>query len=780
MQIVSLGGTRLAPLANYLKGIAVLRLVSEQVDSNARGWWSNDRLILASSLSDDALLTFFLRDYQPTPLIAPWNGGSGFFKADQKGAWYKGFEPMMSSTAPRFKTYREAITAGQELLGTRDKKFDSKESELKQELLRAADAKFRGKLSDWLRAAFSINADGSPVYPAMLGTGGNDGRLDFTNNFMQKLAELFDLKSANGAAKEGTDAFVRESLFGAATPHLKDTPIGQFAPGAAGGVNSGNGFDSKASVNPVDFLLMLEGAIAFVPALVRRAATSTLPQAAAPFAVHSGSGGHATAVADENNRGEQWMPIWERPLGYQELQQMLGEARCRVGNRSASRPREVVQAIARCGVSNGIRGFQRFGYLERNGQANLAVSLGRWEVAGKVPFADLLAQIEPWFKRLELKSAGGNAPGSWQHHVHTINDSIADCCRVGAGGHQPSRWQRLLVALGDADAALIRSPRATADANLRPLFFSRQGLSSRWIEAAASPSCAELRLAVALAGQGGHALKSSPFSGPDCNDPIRRHFIPLEATAAGIKRPHVYAVSGDRLANATEVVIRDNDTVTDLIALVQRRILSLSANQGGCSGYLPIVPVNGLEATIPDISDWIDGKLNDRIILSMARALMAIDWNDAWKHRQHLSSVMGICTANQQIVSNRLAPWATVRLCFHFSELNLSLYNPSDPSQPITTSANVKVDKSVFSALTAGHASRAIELAARRLKTSGLPVRVKQGLADAKTVRRWAASIAFGVSPNSINQLASKVIHQPGIKTKDPSLEISHSTESNQ
>ena len=165
LKVISLAGIHPEPLADYLKAIGVLRLVSEQVDPDARGWWNGDDFQLASNLDADELVNFFLIDYQPTPLISRWNGGSGFFAADRKGSWHKGFEPMMKSTAKRFADYRLAINLGHQLLGERDEKFESNQSDLKDAFLRKSRSNFRGCAGEWLRAAMSINAEGSPVYP---------------------------------------------------------------------------------------------------------------------------------------------------------------------------------------------------------------------------------------------------------------------------------------------------------------------------------------------------------------------------------------------------------------------------------------------------------------------------------------------------------------------------------------------------------------------------------------------------------------------------------------
>ena len=58
---------------NYLKALGVLRLVSEheQADREARGCWCNDAFVVHSTLDRDALTTFILNDYRPTPVVGP-------------------------------------------------------------------------------------------------------------------------------------------------------------------------------------------------------------------------------------------------------------------------------------------------------------------------------------------------------------------------------------------------------------------------------------------------------------------------------------------------------------------------------------------------------------------------------------------------------------------------------------------------------------------------------------------------------------------------------------
>ena len=80
MSKLSLNGCTPIPLAHYLKALGILRLVSEASefgDPLATGFWSKDAFVLTSQLDRTGLIEFFLHRYKPTPILAPWNGGSG-------------------------------------------------------------------------------------------------------------------------------------------------------------------------------------------------------------------------------------------------------------------------------------------------------------------------------------------------------------------------------------------------------------------------------------------------------------------------------------------------------------------------------------------------------------------------------------------------------------------------------------------------------------------------------------------------------------------------------
>ena len=56
-----LDGCAPTPLAHYLKALGILRLVAEQADLDARGWWDGDRFRLATKLNREEIEAFFVR-----------------------------------------------------------------------------------------------------------------------------------------------------------------------------------------------------------------------------------------------------------------------------------------------------------------------------------------------------------------------------------------------------------------------------------------------------------------------------------------------------------------------------------------------------------------------------------------------------------------------------------------------------------------------------------------------------------------------------------------------
>src|ERR1700733_8885623 len=160
------------PLAHYLKALGILRLVVEKMDPNASGLWQDDHFLLHSKKDETGLAEFFMRDYQPTAVLAPWNGGSGFFPKDNDEA----LAAIETSKASRLEAYRAGIAAARKELNRLALKAKP-DGEAKTLLLQSCRNSFPEDALDWLDAVFVLGQDG-PKFPPLLGTGGNDGRLE--------------------------------------------------------------------------------------------------------------------------------------------------------------------------------------------------------------------------------------------------------------------------------------------------------------------------------------------------------------------------------------------------------------------------------------------------------------------------------------------------------------------------------------------------------------------------------------------------------------------------
>ena len=116
-----LDGCALTPLASYLKALGILRLLSsptnnangDAADPRARAWWKDELFHLRTALSRDDLIHFFLEDYAPTPIIAPWNGRAGFLEGEEQETSTRTGADLMrrfeSSQSPRFANMRRTI-----------------------------------------------------------------------------------------------------------------------------------------------------------------------------------------------------------------------------------------------------------------------------------------------------------------------------------------------------------------------------------------------------------------------------------------------------------------------------------------------------------------------------------------------------------------------------------------------------------------------------------------------------------------------------------------------
>lgn len=705
-----LAGCRPVPLAAYLKALAVLRLVGEQVDRSARGFWERDTFVLRTELDQDALLRFFLHEYEPTPIIAPWNGGSGFYAKDNKVA----IESILGSKAERFAPYRAAISAAGDILASHGIE-EKVTAEAKAALLEDCRARLPEKALAWLDAAYLMTADGAK-YPPLLGTGGNDGRLDFTNNFMQRLLDV--IQHEDGAPTARSIRLLRAALFEELSDELTGGAIGQFSPAAAGGANAGVGFDGSSLLNPWDFLLMLEGAAVFAVAAVRRLEHETRGALSYPFTVRTSGVGYASASAfdEDASRGEVWLPVWERPATSAEIRAVLAEGRARISGRNVRNGIDFARAAATLGVDRGITSFERYGLQVRNGLAYLATPLERFRVREQ-PTVRLLDELDSWLDVFRRRAASERAPGAARRALNVLEDAIVDLCRRGG----PDRVQAVLVALGGCERAMARSIRWSSDPknNLSPV----PPLSPRWLEQADDGS-AELRLAAALA--------SVVASDRGQHLPLRRHLEAVSTRQLPERLLVEWATKNDR-----DVVFTDGELVASLNAILARRLILCKGWSGG-EGYADQAVQS---AQLADVDAFIEGRTDDARISELLWAAILIDW----------ARCSQPVFASRQDGSAPSALYGLLKLCF-------SRASGSDHQIPVVPRIHRLAAR--------GDGGEATRAASRRLLASGYTPAVDLVHQTGDPARRAAASILFPIDSGALAHIRRTVLRPtslPGV-----------------
>ena len=690
---IILAGCSPTPLASYLKALGVLRLIASPMssvsgtaaDPEVRGFWENDRFHLLTRLDPGALTRFFLEDYAPSPIIAPWNGGSGFYPGDNKD----GFEPFTgTNVAKRFALLADAIQAASQeinrwgfipqlklIIGNQTRRADC--WNITKDVLRfryqvAADDSITDKISigvdalrpnlakitdksgkknitlgdsgeegalivtnkkitsspkdgdtyavgeviqaevlfskkvkvvarpeeankarfvaglrgcladvalDWLDAALALSGD-RLSFPQLLGTGANDGRLDFTNNFMQRLASTFDV--ATGEPTGNSARLLRTALFADGTWGFHNVAIGQFAPGAAGGPNASTGYEADSNVNPWDFVLALEGAKMFAGAATRRHQGSPESGASFPFTVRpTGAGWGGVSDSDEENaRAEFWAPLWNQPAGHLELEGLLKEGRAVLNGKTARDGLDFARAAASLGTSRGVSGFARYGFVMRSGKAYLAAPLGTLSVGSRTSEGvELISDLDAggWLSRIRRLAREKGAPARARTAVKQLEDALFAMSEAHVS---PRSVQGALGALGDLIEWLKDSRDAPGQIPPPPR------LSYKWVRKA-DDKTPEYRVAVALASlgwpSGENPPQNTPAEGeaPSTNTAedtaaskkriaLAAHFAPLDAETIPKRR------RGWDAQNQTRVVWGAGSLESNLIAVLQRRLIDES------------------------------------------------------------------------------------------------------------------------------------------------------------------------------------------------------------
>jgi CRISPR-associated protein Csx17 len=710
---------------NYLKALGVFRLVAEQADSSATLSWQGGVARLTSKLDRKDLVRFFVEQYQPTPIVAPWNGGSGFFDSGREP-----LEAVERSDCNRLRPYRDAIQRIRRFAPEKKPKDDEKDS-----LLIQCRAELPDEVVPWLDVCFALGSDRVSFFP-LLGTGGNDGRLDFTNNFMQRVGEVVSFRK-DVTVQPQSVPLLEAALFADKLVTLAKTAIGQFNPGGIGGANGMQGsFEADSRVNPWDFVLMIEGTLLFAGAAARRLGVRSSLRAVFPFSVESIAVGYGSATASEEtsdgSRAEMWLPMWSEAATYSEVQHLFAEGRAQIDRRQARNSVEFAVAVNLLGVNRGISSFARYGFLKRNGLAFLATPLGRLTVELR-PKARLLNDppLADWLDRWRRAcSDKEKTPARYQAALRRIDRAMfAFACRSDLGD-DATYLSDVLAALGAAERTLSRGLRFAADKYLRPL----QRLSYQWIVQADDGS-PEFRLAAALAGISGQR----PFVGP-----LRAFLEEVEVSSVVNWAP-----------GSTSAVWSNRPLSSNLAAVFLRR--QMEAYRAGLNH---VALSSAHPARLDDVAAFLAGTIDEEKLAALLWALPMVDWSDV-EFKLPDRTDDKVLPFEYCVLRLLVEP-----LCLNASGKLWTLDGESESLQP---------DSDVFNLLASGRADAtqaAMDRAARRLHSAGRPIighrnrrrsrqRCPVGLLSASSSERLLAAMLFPLSHRDVEQLANLVLYPP-------------------
>lgn len=726
-----LTGCTTRPLANYLKALGVFRIVVEQgLDPDARARFGQRGMILRTTASYDQLRSFLAEDYQPVPAFSPWNSGAGFVGKGGK----ENIERILKTSAERFAPMRrsiEQIHRVQKQTGANQQFFKDSTNKAKfyQRLRNIAPP----TLLQWLDAVASAHPDGELSYPALLGTGGNDGRLEFSRKYLERVVTLF----VDDVPEHRQNAWLDHALLrDAVGPELEKEAIGQFAPSDAGSPNGGVSFESNALVNPWDYVLLFEGTLAFEVSLHRRS-RHTKATLAAPFAARSTEAGFASSVAGESGRDELWLPVWHQWATWSEIHHLFEEGRVSVDGRAARDGLDFARATSSLGVDRGIDTFERYGFLERNGLSHIATSLGTFPVS-RDQRSGLLAELDQWIGRWRGRlSAADKAPASVQRAFRAVVEAEIEYCR----NPQPGRFTKLLIQLGELQRSLFRSRSFSqkADGGVPPL----PPLSVGWLdtfEESVGTKSREFRLALSL-------VRTFWRSAPDKEQAgTKKVWLPdFRQYVENVGRSGRYSswLEPERNGNGRRSATwTDGSLVSSLTSYLDRR--KIDAEQHGLLSSWN--ERSRAPARLDDVLAFVDGRVDERKLEQFVFSLILIDWRDVGFRPVAAGALSAPPFVTRTFAMPRLA----------LSTIASTAENPAEREER----QSVRFDPQIPALLKAGRVDEAVWRAERRLFIDGFApsfrsrkttLLAKSGRADA---RRLLASLAFPLDRPSLYSLS--------------------------
>jgi CRISPR-associated protein Csx17 len=674
------------PFGSALKALGVMKIIGEQKDPDIESYWENGELRINTVLTKEEITEFFLNEYSPTPILAPWLSQSGFWPTFESPF----MESIVESGQSRFDSFRDNVVKIRSIINQiaqaegftqsdlqNKKKSKDFRSRNKEKLITMCRNQLEDSYVYWSDAAVVINADGIAKYPPINGTGGNDARLEFTHTFIEMVASML-LKLDDEHNYDISSSLLNNSLFGTFTDNLRtNISVGKFIPGLTGGLNQGEGIEiDNAAVNPWDLIFFMEGTTIWTSGIGKKSeATSSMP--ISPFTVKLSSP-YSSADPSDPKSFELWFPVWKNPATLDEIKIVFREGRSDIGRMSTSTGLQFAESVNSLGVDRGIDEFLRYSLSVKNGQASFLIPLGQYKVKME-KYPELLLGLDPVLSNIDffLRKNNADLPPSFRKARNEIEKSVFDF----TVNRDKYNAKRVIISLGRFERLLSTHISLVSKTALSPL----SGLDPKWLKAMDDKSI-EMRIAL--------AVSSITYSVTD-KDARKK---------VGSIRSNIEPVKSDsRLEWSKEDIEfswNGNSVYEKMVNTISRRLLIAEKDN---LDNLPLY--SRIKLSTYEISEFIHGNFNESLTEDLIFGLLLIN--------QHNSDFYDY--AYDSIDMKELP----IIEPFDFALLKL-IFLPEDLRIEFDESVHVIPEPAIVSLLKSGRVADACRIAQNRLLSSNL------------------------------------------------------------
>ena len=453
--------------------------------------------------------------------------------------------------------------------------------------------------------------------------------------------------------------------------------------------------------NPWDFVLTMEGAVAWASGVARRQGIGVAKLACSPFTVRPRAVGYSSASeSDESDlrAAEVWMPLWDRPARFEELRALLREGRAEIGRRHATDGLQFAEAAVSLGVDRGIRGFVRYQLLKRRGDSYLALPAAHFQVRERRE-ADLLEELDPLLTQMDgFERRAQSAPARFLSCRRAIDKAIYNFAVEGGA----TRFKAILVSLGRMEQYFASQDLSNPKLK-RPL----SGISPAWI-AAADDGSLEVRLAAALASIGPTGKVG----------PLRANLAPVDPG-----KPWMWSVGRSQTA------WMGNSFTRRLANALQRRMMD--AGRLNCDSN----PLHAALALHPnDVATFLSGQFDESMAEALLFGMTLINWQGQEESKPARQSLLKRWAQLVSIDIPIPRSWALLK----------HLFLPFPVRTKSGMEVSVRPEPAIVPLLCSQRVGAACEIARRRLFAAGLGP-TKAAFSDEEDGIRLAAGLLIPI-----------------------------------